>query len=85
MQNIEKRYDNKLTVFMSAISVDCSDKIVENTKHTISIYEKQSKTISKLESTIQKQINSIEARIPTHADNIPKWIDLDHAVFNPLI
>ena len=62
---------------MSAISIDCSKKIGENTKHIISIYEKHSKTISKLESTIQRRVNSIETHTPAQVNNIPKWTDIE--------
>ena len=32
LKDMETKFDNKITVFMSAISIDCSDKIDKKTK-----------------------------------------------------
>ena len=73
-------YDNKLTVFMSAISIDCTDKI----KTSMSIINKdlldQKKNSNRLESrvdTFAKRVDIITTKLESENDTTtPNWEDL---------
>ena len=78
LKDVETRYETKLAIFMSTIPNDCSDKIEKKMKDSNSIHEKQSKTISQLESMFHRKLNEIEKTINCEQSNgTPKWADLE--------
>ena len=79
IESLESMYDNKLTVFMNALSTDCQDMF---TKNSILIKDDilcQKKNISKIES--HKSVNQIQKGMNNNrcecTDNLPKWTDFD--------
>ena len=81
IESLESMYDNKLTVFMNAVSTDCQDM---TTKNSILIKDDilcQKKNISKIESRFHKSVNQIQKDMNNNkcecTDNLPKWTDFD--------
>ena len=74
-------YDNKLTVFMNAVSTDCQDMITKNSILVKDDILCQKKNISKIESRFHKSVNQIQKDMNNNkcecTDNLPKWTDFD--------
>ena len=79
MNRLRSTYDSKLTVFMSAISIECEDKIDKIKSECLSQNLRINKEMASIESRFQKKLNSINQVSTCKCQDInnPKWTDLE--------
>ena len=72
LTDMEKKFDSKLTVFMSATATDCEKKVAEKIKaiNNVIVYQKQQ--LSKMESRLQKSIATNINTKPNNCTCLPK-------------
>ena len=83
IKNLETKYENKLTVFMSAISIDCEDKIIRKATNINDELLAQKTSISNMESRLEKSISRKTSEVNfvkncNCVENLPKWIDIEN-------
>lgn len=88
IKSLELSYDNKLAVFMSAVSDDCQHTIIKNLTSIKDDVLCHKKYVSKIESRFQKSINQIQKDNNNYSclstENTPKWSDFEALKHNTI-